>query len=51
MVLERILKNKKLPDGAEAIVNRMANEGDEVLFVIVGDLSEKAKYVQTRKGS
>jgi ATP-binding cassette subfamily B protein len=47
MVLERILKNKKLPDGAEAIVTRMANDGEEPLFVIVGDLDEKGKYAET----
>ena len=44
MISECILKNKALPEGAERIVERMTDEGQEVLFVIVGDLTEKGKY-------
>ena len=44
MISERILKNKSLPMGAERIVERLGEEGKEVLFVIVGDLAKDGKY-------
>lgn len=42
-----ILKNKPLPKGAEPIVERMLNEGEDIIFVIVGDLTLAGKYAET----
>ena len=45
--LEMILKNKPLPQGAQAVVNKMLEDGDNVLFVIVGDMSLSGSYAET----
>ena len=42
-----VLKNKPLPEGAKAIVEEMIKAGEEILFVIVGDLNTKGKYDST----
>jgi len=42
-----VLKNKPLPKEAEAIVEKMINDGEKILFVIVGDLTTKGKYEDT----
>jgi len=42
-----ILKNKPLPPTAETIAERMANDGEELLFVIVGDLNPHGEYEDT----
>ncbi len=42
-----LLKNRELPSGAEALAKRMSEDGEKLLFVIVGDLSLKGKYEQT----
>ena len=42
-----ILKNKDLPAKIEAVVDREVDAGEEVLFVISGDLNLKGRYAQT----
>ena len=42
-----ILKNKDLPAAIEAVVDRETDTGNEVIFVIVGDLDLKGKYAPT----
>lgn len=42
-----LLKNKKIPSGAESIVNRMEQGGEKILFAIVGDLALNGKYCDT----
>ncbi|MBO5879171.1 MAG: ATP-binding cassette domain-containing protein, partial [Clostridia bacterium] len=42
-----ILKNKAIPDGANAIIDKETENGNEVLFVIVGDLNLKGRYSKT----
>ncbi len=42
-----VLKNKPLPEGAKAIVEKMNDDGENVLFVIVGDMSLNGKYAET----
>lgn len=42
-----ILKNKPLPKAAEPIIEKMTENGQHILFVIVGDLSLKGKYSET----
>lgn len=45
--IQCILKNKPLPKNAESIVERLMGDGEEILFVIVGDLNLKGKYAET----
>lgn len=47
MNTEAILKNKKIPEGALSVLDRLVEAGEQVLFVIVGDLSQKGKYAET----
>ena len=42
-----ILKNKPIPQGAQAIVDRLIEEEKKILFVIVGDLALNGKYAET----
>ncbi len=42
-----ILKNRDLPKGAEALIEKMTEDGEKALFTIVGDLSLKGKYEGT----
>ena len=42
-----ILKNKPLPAIAETVIERETSQGNEVIFVIVGDLNLKGKYSDT----
>ena len=42
-----ILKNKAIPEGAERALSRLFDEGEEVLFVIVGDLNLKGRYSES----
>ena len=42
-----ILKNKPIPKGAEPIIEQIKSGGENVLFVIVGDLSLRGKYTDT----
>ena len=42
-----ILKNKAIPSAAEAVIDRETSEGNEVIFVIVGDLNLKGRYAKT----
>lgn len=39
-----ILKNKPLPKCAEPVVEKMIDSGEQILFVIVGDLNLKGNY-------
>lgn len=45
--MKYILKNKPLPEKVEPIVERLMSEGEQILFVIVGDLNLKGKYEET----
>lgn len=45
--IQYILKNKKLPDGAAPIVEKMLSDGENVLFVIVGDMALNGRYAET----
>ena len=47
MNTEMILKNKKIPVGAEPIVQALTEGGGRILFAIVGDLSLRGRYVDT----
>lgn len=42
-----ILKNKPLPKTAEPVIDRMLENGEQILFVIVGDLNLKGRYEET----
>jgi ATP-binding cassette subfamily B protein len=42
-----ILKNKPLPSEVESIVEKLIGDGEQILFVIVGDLNLKGKYEET----
>ena len=42
-----ILKNKAIPEDAERALGRLFDEGEEVLFVIVGDLNLKGRYSES----
>ena len=42
-----ILKNKPIPQGAQAIADRLIEEEKKILFVIVGDLALNGKYAET----
>ncbi len=42
-----ILKNKPLPEIAEKVIEKEIGDGNEVIFVIVGDLNLKGRYSQT----
>lgn len=42
-----VLENKEIPNGASQIVDRMIDEGEKILFVIVGDLSLSGRYAKT----
>ena len=42
-----VLKNKPLPEEAEKIVEGLINNGEKILFVIVGDLNTRGKYDET----
>lgn len=42
-----ILKNKELPSAIEAVVDGEIKSGNEVLFVISGDLNLKGRYAKT----
>ena len=44
---EILLKNRELPKGAEALVKQLTEDGEKLLFVIVGDLTLKGKYEET----
>ncbi|MBE6650140.1 MAG: ABC transporter ATP-binding protein [Ruminococcaceae bacterium] len=41
------LKNKDIPEGAEASIEELIKKGEEILFVIVGDLNKKGQYTTT----
>ena len=42
-----ILKNREIPKAVQPIVDRMTNDGEKALFVIVGDLALNGKYAET----
>ena len=42
-----VLKNKPLPEGAMSVIENMAENGEEVLFTIVGDMTLSGKYAET----
>ena len=42
-----ILKNKPLPKNVEPIVEKLIGDGEQILFVIVGDLNLNGKYEET----
>ncbi len=42
-----ILKNKPLSEQAESVVEKLLNDGEEILFVIAGDLNLKGRYSET----
>ena len=42
-----ILKNKPLSAQADAVVERMLEKGEEILFIIAGDLNLKGRYAET----
>jgi len=42
-----VLKNKPLSARADAAVERMLSEGEEILFVIAGDLNLRGRYAQS----
>ncbi len=42
-----VLKNRDLPKSIAPVVDRVYEDGDSVLFVIVGDLSKKGRYSTT----
>ena len=42
-----ILKNKPLPKKVEPMVEKLIGDGEQILFVIVGDLNLKGKYEET----
>ena len=42
-----ILKNKPIPEEAHPIIEKMSNDGDKILFVIVGDLGLNGRYTKT----
>lgn len=42
-----IVKNKPIPTAAQPVIDKMTSDGEEVLFVIVGDLTLKGKYGET----
>lgn len=42
-----ILKNKPLSAQADAVVEKMLEKGEEILFVIAGDLNLKGRYAET----
>ena len=42
-----ILKNKPIPNGAREIIDGLVERGEEIRFVIVGDLSLSGKYSET----
>ncbi len=44
---EFILKNKELPKLAQSVIDRMTDNNEKVLFVIVGDLSISGKYSES----
>ena len=42
-----ILKNREIPKNAVPIIEKMTNDAEKVLFVIVGDLAKNGKYAET----
>jgi len=42
-----VLKNKAIPKGAVEIYEKLVSQGENVLFVIVGDLNLHGKYAET----
>ena len=42
-----VLKNKAIPKGAVEIYETLVSQGENVLFVIVGDLNLRGKYAET----
>lgn len=42
-----ILKNREIPEHVQPVVDGMVENGEKVLFVIVGDLSLKGKYAES----
>lgn len=44
---EYILKNKPLPKKAENAVDELIKNGEEILFIIVGDLNLSGRYEET----
>lgn len=47
MEKEYILKNKPFPKQAETVIDKMLNDGEEIQFVIVGDLNLAGNYEDT----
>ena len=45
--LQYILKNRPLSKQAEAVAQEIISDGEEILFVIVGDLNLQGKYGET----
>ena len=44
---EFILKNKPIPKDAQTIIDKMREDGENILFVIVGDLGLNGRYAET----
>ena len=44
---EIILKNKPIPKGAKPIIEKMLDNGEKILFVIVGDMTLSGRYAET----
>ena len=44
---EFILKNKPIPSEAQPVIEKMRNNGENILFVIVGDLGLNGRYAKT----
>lgn len=44
---EFILKNKPIPSEAQPVIEKMQNNGENILFVIVGDLGLNGRYAKT----
>ena len=42
-----ILKNREIPKAVQPIVDGMTNDGEKVLFVIVGDLALNGRYAES----
>ena len=42
-----VLKNKPIPKDAQPIIDRLREQGENILFVIVGDLAKNGKYANT----
>ncbi len=42
-----ILKNREIPKNLQPTIDKMSEDGEKILFVIVGDLTLKGKYADT----